>query len=88
MSVSLVQVLGFPILVYLCSDNLCDFWFESLFFFFFELLFDPLLKILLFPPLFFSCFYQGFFLLIFDVLLCTFTWSRRVAPDIYLYHIL
>lgn len=38
-------------------------------------------------PLFFSCFYQGFFLLIFDVLLCTFTWSRRVAPDIYLYHI-
>lgn len=42
MSVSLVQVLGFPFLVYLCSDNLCDFWFESLFFFFFELLFDPL----------------------------------------------
>lgn len=43
MSVSLVQVLGFPILIVnLCSDNLCDFWFESLFFFFFELLFDPL----------------------------------------------
>lgn len=42
MSVSLVQVLGFPILVYLCSDNLCNFWFESFFFSFFELLFDPL----------------------------------------------
>lgn len=86
MSVSLVQVLGYPILVYLCSDNLCDFWFESCFFSFLSYFLIHCKNSVVSPP-FFSCFYQGFFLLIFDVLLCTFTWSRRVAPDIYLYHI-
>lgn len=60
MSVSLVQVLGFPILVYLCSDNLCDFWFES-FFFSFLSYFLIHCKNSVVSPLFFLVFIRGFF---------------------------